>query len=95
MKARLPEFLHTKVDGILERATDLLSVIHQHIYFPVYSNSLKDTGRFLGFEWTSNNVTGLDAIVGKDIWNTAKSRRYENTIVSTQPGRLPCTEALR
>ena len=49
MKARLPEILHTKVDRILERATNVLSVIHQHIYFPVYSNSLKDIGRFSGF----------------------------------------------
>jgi predicted RecB family nuclease len=63
MKARLREFLHTKMDRILERATNVLSVIHQHIYFPVYSNGLKDIGRFLGFEWTSKNATGLEAIV--------------------------------
>jgi predicted RecB family nuclease len=73
MKARLPELLHTKVDRILERATNVLSVIHQHIYFPVYANSLKDIGRFLGFEWTSNNATGLEAIVWRNIWNTAKA----------------------
>ena len=73
MRARLPEFLHTKVDRILERATNVLSVIHQHIYFPLYSNGLKDIGRFLGFEWTSNNATGLEAIVWRNIWNTAKA----------------------
>jgi len=51
MKARLPESLHAKIDAILERATNVLSVIHPHVYFPVYSNSLKDIGHFLGFEW--------------------------------------------
>jgi predicted RecB family nuclease len=81
MKARLPEFLHTKVDRILERATDLLSVIHQHIYFPVYSNSLKDSGRFLGFEWASNNATGLEAIVWRDIWNTAKAANIKTQLL--------------
>ncbi len=73
MKARLPEFFHTKIDRILERATNVLSVIHQHIYFPVYSNGLKDIGRFLGFEWTSKDATGLEAIVWRNIWNTAKA----------------------
>ena len=34
MKARLPEYLHPKIDRILERATNVLSVIHPHIYFP-------------------------------------------------------------
>jgi predicted RecB family nuclease len=61
------------MDRILERATNVLSVIHQHIYFPVYSNGLKDIGRFLGFEWTSKNATGLEAVVWRNIWNTAKA----------------------
>ncbi len=73
MKARLPEYLHPKIDTILERATNVLSVIHQHIYFPVYSNSLKDIGRFLGFEWTTENATGLEAIVWRNDWNNAKA----------------------
>ena len=31
------------------KATNVLSVIHQHIYFPVYSNSLKDIEMFSRF----------------------------------------------
>jgi len=48
MKTRLPESLHSKIDAILERSTNVLSVIHPHVYFPVYSSGLKDIGRFLG-----------------------------------------------
>jgi len=73
MKERLPEFLRPKVDTILEQATNILSVIHQHIYFPVYSNSLKDIGRFLGFEWATENATGLEAIIWRAGWNKAKA----------------------
>ncbi|MCX6575217.1 MAG: TM0106 family RecB-like putative nuclease, partial [Candidatus Aminicenantes bacterium] len=54
IKARLPECLHPKIDAILERATNVLSVIHPHIYFPTYSNGLKNIGRFLGCERTYN-----------------------------------------
>jgi predicted RecB family nuclease len=68
MKARLPECLHPKIDAILERATNVLSVIHPHIYFPTYSNGLKDIGRFLGCQRTHENATGLQTIVWRKGW---------------------------
>jgi hypothetical protein len=73
MKAKLSEFLAQRLNIILERATNVLSVIHQHVYFPVYSNSLKDIGRFLGFEWTTEDATGLEAIVWRTDWNKANA----------------------
>jgi predicted RecB family nuclease len=72
MKTRLPESLHAKIDAILERATNVLSVIHPHVYFPAYSNGLKDIGRFLGFEWADEKATGLQAIVWRKNWNKTK-----------------------
>ena len=73
MRTRLPESFHTKIDAILERATNVLSVIHSHVYFPVYSNGLKDISRFLGFEWTYENATGLQAVVWRQNWNKTKA----------------------
>lgn len=68
MKARLPEYLHPKIDRILERATNVLSLIHRHIYFPTYSNGLKDIGRFLGYQRTHESATGLLTIVWRKGW---------------------------
>src|ERR1700687_4811010 len=73
MKARLPESFHAKIDAILERATNVLSLIHPHIYFPVYSNGLKDIGRFLGFEWAHESATGLQTIGWRKNWNKTKA----------------------
>jgi predicted RecB family nuclease len=70
IKARLPEYLHPKIDKILERATNVLSVIHPHIYFPTYSNGLKDIGRFLGYRRTDESGTGLLSIVWRKAWET-------------------------
>ena len=53
---------------ILERATNVLSVVHPHIYFPTYSNGLKDIGRFLGYERTHESATGLQTIVWRKSW---------------------------
>jgi predicted RecB family nuclease len=69
MRASLPECLHPKLDRILERATNVLSVIHPHVYFPTYSNSLKEIGRFLGFARDDETVTGLQSIVWRKTWN--------------------------
>jgi len=68
MKARLPVSLHPRIDAILERATNVLSVIHPHLYFPTYSNSLKDIGRFLGFKRSDEDATGLHSMLWRKTW---------------------------
>ena len=73
MRKRMPESLHAKIDAILERSTNVLSVIYPHIYFPVYSSSLKDIGRFLGFERAHEEATGLQAILWRKNWNKTKA----------------------
>jgi len=73
MKARLPQCLHPTIDALLERATNVLSVIHPHVYFPTYSNGLKDIGRFLQFERVQENVTGIQSIIWRMNWEASKA----------------------
>jgi predicted RecB family nuclease len=73
MKAKLPESVHPSIDAILERATNVLSVIHPHVYFPTYSNGLKDIGRFLGFERADVDATGLQSIIWRKSWNANRA----------------------
>ena len=40
------------IERIVDGSTNLISSIYGKIYFPTYSNSLKDIARWLGFEWT-------------------------------------------
>ena len=71
MKARLPESVHPRIDAILERTTNVLSVIHPHVYFPTYSNGLKDIGRFLGCERADVDASGLQSIIWRKTWNVS------------------------
>jgi predicted RecB family nuclease len=73
IKARLPESLRPKIDAILERMTNVLSVIHPHVYFPTYSNGLKDIGRFLGFVRVDGDATGLQSIIWRKAWNANRA----------------------
>jgi predicted RecB family nuclease len=90
MKSQLPERLHPKIDAILERATNVLSVIHPHIYFPTYSNSLKDIGRFLGFQRTDADFTGLQSIIWRHTWN--ENRAEETKARLLQYNQDDCRE---
>jgi predicted RecB family nuclease len=73
MRARLPECLHPKIDAILERTTNVLSIIHPHLYFPTHTNGLKDIGRFLGFARADENATGLQSIVWRKSWEANRA----------------------
>ena len=51
------------VDRLLENAVNVLSVIHASVYFPTFSNGLKDIGRHLGCAWTAEDAAGLQSLV--------------------------------
>jgi predicted RecB family nuclease len=53
MQRGLDEYSGRPVGAVLSEATNVLTVIHSHVYFPVYTNSLKEIAGYLGFRWTS------------------------------------------
>jgi len=56
------------LDTILSNSQNLLSVIYPHVYFPTYTNKLKDIGRFLGCKWTADNPSGVQSIIWRETW---------------------------
>jgi predicted RecB family nuclease len=50
---------------------NLLSVIFGNIYFPSYSNGLKDCANWLGFEWSVPTASGAQAVVWRLQWEKA------------------------
>jgi predicted RecB family nuclease len=47
----------------VKRAVNLLSFVFARIYFPTFSNGLKDVAGYLGFQWSGSPSSGLEAIV--------------------------------
>jgi predicted RecB family nuclease len=69
MKARWASTVDAAfIDRLVEGSTNLVSTIYGKIYFPVYSNSLKEIARWLGFEWTWRQASGSAAIVLRRHW---------------------------
>ena len=53
---------------LISGAINLLSIIYGQIYFPCYSNGLKDIAKFLGHRWSENLTSGLSTIIWRSEW---------------------------
>ena len=77
------------VDRVLAKAVNVLSVIHAHVYFPTFSNGLKDVGRYLGCSWTrAENASGLQSLVWRARWEHGQARTLEGEAADLQRGGL-------
>jgi transposase len=56
------------VDRIVDGSLNILAPIYGRIYFPTYSNGLKDIARCLGFEWTWPHASGGAAMLVRRMW---------------------------
>jgi hypothetical protein len=70
IRVRMTEPYKRQIDEALARSIDILRVIGSCIYFPTYSNSLKEIARFLGYRWSGPLVSGLKTVVWRDRWLT-------------------------
>jgi len=68
IRSRLPPEYHSAIQQIQERAVNLLPMIYSHVYFPVWSNSLKEIAKYLHFKWTAGEVDGRQSIVWRERW---------------------------
>jgi predicted RecB family nuclease len=66
---------------IVNRLINISSYIYGKIYFPVYSNQLKEVGRYVGAEWTSSNASGLQSLVWRYFWDDVKNNEYKDNLL--------------
>ncbi|MEW6584852.1 MAG: TM0106 family RecB-like putative nuclease [Nitrospirota bacterium] len=60
---------------------NLLSVIFAQVYFPSYSNGLKENARFLGFEWNDPSSSGLQSIVWRHQWEESRDPTVQEKVI--------------
>ncbi len=56
------------VDRLIKTSVNLVGCIYGKIYFPTYSNSLKEIGRYLGFEWSWPRASGAATPLLRRAW---------------------------
>lgn len=71
---------NTKIDSFKNRLINLNTFIFGKIYFPAYSNGLKELGRILGMKWSHINASGLESIVWRDNWESGREEYKTNLL---------------
>jgi predicted RecB family nuclease len=69
------------VDRLIETSVNLLGCIYGKIYFPTFSNSLKEVGRYLGYEWTWPQASGAAAPLLRRAWELGADERLKHELI--------------
>ncbi len=70
------------VDRILANAVNVLTAIHANVYFPTFSNGLKEIGRYLGCVWTAQDASGLQSLVWRARWDHAREQCWKDKLLT-------------
>jgi hypothetical protein len=70
-----------EVDLIISKSINILSLFSSHIYPPTYTNSLKEIARFIGFEWTDTEASGMQSVVWRKRWELTGQSSYKNAVI--------------
>lgn len=63
-------------------AINLLSFIYGRIYFPTYSNGLKDVGLYLGFGWSDENPSGIKTVLWRSEWEKRREPSTKQKLIT-------------
>jgi len=67
---------------IEKRLVNINSAIFGKIYFPVFSNSLKEIGIYVGAAWTSEQACGLQSLAWRYRWEKSKDKNLLRILIN-------------
>jgi predicted RecB family nuclease len=84
MRARYPDISASSdlADHLASSALNLVSITYAQIYFPTYSNTLKEIGRFLGFQRSSGGASGLNALMWRSEWERSRDQAVKHQLIT-------------
>jgi predicted RecB family nuclease len=70
------------VDSALVKGVNVLSAIHTSVYFPTFSNGLKEVGHYLGCTWTEADASGLQSLVWRARWEQTRDQCWKDKLLT-------------
>jgi predicted RecB family nuclease len=80
------------IGRIQARSCNVLAAIYSHVYFPTWSNGLKDVGGFLGARWSDAAASGVQSMAWRLAWESSRDEAVKQRLLTYN--REDC-EALR
>ncbi len=78
---KLSQKYNVDIKSISERFVNINTFIYGKIYFPAYSNRLKELAGILGFKWNNSKASGLYSIVWRFYWEQGR-KKYKKIILA-------------
>lgn len=66
---------------LIDNSFNLLNVFTHNIYPPTYSNSLKEIARFLKFEWSDKDASGLQSTIWRYNWELNQDEKLKDKLI--------------
>jgi predicted RecB family nuclease len=70
------------VDRLIETSVNLVGCIYGRVYFPTFSNSLKQVGRYLGFEWAWPQASGAATPLLRRTWELGADDEIKQKLIN-------------
>jgi hypothetical protein len=70
-----------QVNLIVGKSINILSYFVSVIHPPTYTNELKEIARFLGFEWSSTEASGIQSLVWRKRWEFTNDQHFKELLV--------------
>jgi predicted RecB family nuclease len=70
-----------RIDAVLSRLTNVLTIIYPHFYFPTYSNGLKEVADCLGCRWTEPDASGIESAVWRKNWEKTGDVSWKDKLI--------------
>jgi predicted RecB family nuclease len=74
--------LQGQLDIAAKNAVNLLSQLLDEIYFPTFSNGLKDIGTWLGFTWSAASPVGINSMACRDVWERTRDVSMKDRLIA-------------
>jgi len=83
MKQRYPGTIRHKqqFDAMVDRSRNVLKTIYASIYFPTFTNGLKDVAGYLGFNWSDPTLTGSRAALLRRLWELEPNKTTKEMLI--------------
>lgn len=78
----LPVEYHDFLKTIIDSSFNILDIFVNQVYPPTYSNSLKEIARFLQFEWSEKDASGLKSTLWRYNWELSNSDELKNKLIT-------------
>ena len=65
----------------ISSAVNLLSVMFAKVYFPTFSNGIKEIASYLGFKWENPADSGLQSIIWRSQWEASGEKAVKQSLL--------------